>query len=349
MSNRRYDVVVVGTGIMGAATSWALGGTDKRVLSLERFSVGHKNGSSHGTSRIFRFSYPDQNYVAMAQESLPLWRSLESESGRELLVTTGGIDLGKDVRAHVAALAACDARFEVLSPTEARRRWDFAAFPGADEVLFQSDAGVILASKAWSAFAARATAGGVDLRTSERVIGLKERADHVEVRTDAELYEAASVVVTAGAWARDLLAMAGIELETVPTRETIAYFDSGRVDVMPSIVDWGDPSVYALATDVRDRIKLGEHHAGPATDPDRQGTPDEASVARLQRWIKRNLPAAPAEPLGSETCIYTNTAGEDFVLERHGRIVIGSPCSGHGFKFAPLIGRSLAALASEIV
>jgi sarcosine oxidase len=347
MANRRYDVVVVGTGVMGAATSWALATKGRSVLALERFQIGHKRGSSHGTSRIFRFSYPDPGYVAMAQESLPLWRSLESETGRSVLVTTGGIDLGKNVGQHVDALAACDARFEVLSSDEARRRWDFAAFADGNEVLFQPDAGIVLAHEAWSAFAEQAQAGGVETRSGVRVIGLEERPDRVVVRTEGEVFEASGVVVTSGAWAKDLLSTAGIALETVPTRETIAYFESEGEGPMPSIVDWGDPSVYALATERPHRIKLGEHHAGPTTDPEEEGAPDEASVARLRRWVERSLPGARPEPLAAETCIYTNTPDEGFVLERHGRIVVGSPCSGHGFKFAPLIGRRLATLASE--
>ena len=113
------------------------------------------------------------------------------------------------------------------------------------------------------------------------------------------------------------------------------------------MVDWGDPSVYALATHQAGLIKVGEHHAGPETDPDEEGRPDPGSVSRLEAWVAERLPSARPRSVTAETCIYTNTSDEGFVLERHGRIVVGSPCSGHGFKFAPLIGRRLAELAVD--
>jgi sarcosine oxidase len=112
-------------------------------------------------------------------------------------------------------------------------------------------------------------------------------------------------------------------------------------------VDWGEPTVYALADPGRG-IKAGEHIAGPTTDPDAAGEVDRDTVARLTDWVAGRFPGAPAEPWHAETCIYTNTDDQRFLVERHGPIVIGSPCSGHGFKFAPLIGQRLADLVEQI-
>jgi sarcosine oxidase len=117
---------------------------------------------------------------------------------------------------------------------------------------------------------------------------------------------------------------------------------------MPSIVDWSAPTVYALATDVPGHIKVGEHHAGPVTDPDEPGLVDASSVERLEGWVRKHVPSSAGRAVATETCIYTNTPDESFVIERHGNIVVGSPCSGHGFKFAPVIGRRLAALATGV-
>ncbi|MEA2498070.1 MAG: sarcosine oxidase [Actinomycetota bacterium] len=348
MDDSRFDVIVVGAGIMGSATAWALADAGRRVLLLERFTLGHDHGSSHGTSRIFRLSYPEAEYVAMAQEALPLWRSLESESGQRALITTGGFDFGKNMEEHATALEACGVEHEFVTGDEARTRWPWLRATGDGTVLYQPDAGIVLAAKAWTAFVERAVAKGASLRTEETVVAIEPGDNEMRVVTGDSMYTAASAVVTAGAWARDLLGPAGIDLDTVPTRETVAYFEHVTDRPMPSLVDWSEPAVYALATDDANTIKVGEHHAGPVTEPDAPGSLDEGSVARLQRWAAERLPGVRPRPLRAETCIYTNTPDERFVLERHDRIVVGSPCSGHGYKFAPLIGKRLAALALEV-
>ena len=340
-------MIVVGAGIMGSATAWALASEGRTVLLLERFAVGHDHGSSHGTSRIFRLSYPDAEHVAMAQEALPLWRELEAQSGQRVLITTGGLDFGKNTEEHASALASCGADHESLTGDEARARWPWLSAPGDGEVLFQPDAGIVLAEKAWAAFLERAGASGASFHREERVTALEPHDDEVRVVTEETAYSAAAVIVTAGAWARDLLTGAGVSLETTPSRETVAYFERAAEEPMLSLVDWGDPSVYALGTGSDGTIKLGEHHAGPPTDPDEPGSPDRDSVARLEDWVARRLSGVAPKAVQAETCIYTNTSDERFVMERHGRIVVGSPCSGHGFKFAPLVGQRLAGLASE--
>jgi glycine/D-amino acid oxidase-like deaminating enzyme len=166
----------------------------------------------------------------------------------------------------------------------------------------------------------------------------------VSVRAGGETIAADVAVVTAGAWSKSLLSPLGIDLPTRPTRETVAYFDFDEPR-LTTIVEWGDPSIYALPSGPG-VVKIGEHVAGPTTDPDDEGLADERSVARLAGWIARRLPQASPEPRYAETCIYTNTPDASFVLERHGNVVVGSPCSGHGFKFAPWIGRHLAKLAT---
>ncbi|HEY7874971.1 MAG TPA: N-methyl-L-tryptophan oxidase [Actinomycetota bacterium] len=341
----RCDVAVVGAGVMGSSTAYALARKGLDVVVLEQFAVGHNRGSSHGAARIFRLSYPDATYVEMAQESLSLWRDLERDSEADLLARTGGLDTGKNLDEHAAALSACGAAFELIDGAETRARWPFMAVPPAAPVLFQPDAGVVSAEAAWRALSRGARAAGARMHDGARVARLEPEDREVFIRTSTEEIRARAVVVTAGAWARALLATAGIELDTRPTRETVAYFRLNDL-VPPTLVDWGAPSVYALPSPGGE-IKAGEHRAGPTIDPDVPGEVDPEAVARVRAWVLERLPGADPVPRGAETCLYTNTPDERFVLERHGRIVVGSPCSGHGFKFAPLIGRRLAGLAGE--
>jgi sarcosine oxidase len=337
-------VVVIGAGVMGAATARALARAGHDVTVFEQFAFGHARGSSHGESRVFRFSYPDPMYVAMAMEALPLWRELEEEAGEELLRTTGGLDRGKALDDHVAALEACGAECEVLEPREVTARFPWLD-PGEGPALFQADGGVIAAERAVHAFLRSACAHGATLRDETKVLAVEPGPAGVSVRTGGATVVADVAVVTAGAWAKPLVAPLGIELPTRPTRETVAYFDFDEPR-LTTVVEWGDPAIYSLPSGPG-LVKVGEHIAGPATDPDEEGRANDDSVRKLSDWVARRLPGAEAMPRYAETCIYTNTPDESFVLERHGDVVIGSPCSGHGFKFAPLIGKRLAGLASR--
>jgi sarcosine oxidase len=329
---------------MGSATARELARAGRRVVLLEQFYVGHTRGSSHGASRIFRFSYPDPMYVSMAQEALPLWRALESESGESLLTTTGGLDTGKALADHAAALDACGARFELVDGATITKRIPVVKLGRDEPALYQPDAGVIAADRAVAAFVRSAAAAGAEVNEGVTVVDMQPSGNHVEVGTSDGAVRARKVVVTAGAWAARLLAGAGIDLALRPTRETVGYF---RLDaVPPTFVDWGDPAVYALASP-GEGLKVGEHRAGPTVDPNAKGSPDDESLERLRAWVGERYPRADPAPRRAETCLYTNTIDNHFILERHGSIVVGSPCSGHGFKFAPLIGKRLAWLALE--
>ena len=155
------------------------------------------------------------------------------------------------------------------------------------------------------------------------------------------------VVVTAGPWAGRFFS----DLPLRTTRETVAYFRR-EGDALPSVVQL-DPvtrghAMYSLH-DPLHGLKAGAHHAGVETDPDTAREPEPASVARIADWVREHYPDADPEPVAAETCMYTTTPDEHFILERRGRVVIGSACSGHGFKFAPAIGMRLAKLAADIL
>jgi sarcosine oxidase len=350
------DVVVVGAGIAGAAAARALARAGRSVVALEQFDLGHERGSSHGGSRIFRLAYPDPRYVDLARRSLEGWRELEAECGEPLLVQTGSLDLGAVADEHARALETCGLRFERLRGREVGDRWPIAA--GRDETaIFQPDGGFALADRAYAAFVGGARAAGADLRERAAVTAIEPQEDGVVLTLDEGPLVARAVVVTAGAWAARLLQPLGIELDVSPTRETVTYFRLHDADVLPSVIDSAVPSDRGVVRDGRVSyalaapglgLKAGLHRGGTETDPDEPGAADDGIVAWAAEWVAGRYPEADASPLAAETCIYTNRPDESFVLERHGRIVVGSACSGHGFKFAPLVGTTLAGLVSEI-
>ena len=323
------EVVVVGAGVMGLATARALAQAGRDVVVCEQFEVGHERGSSHGSSRIVRLSYPDERWVRLAQESFPLWRRLEAESGASLLDLHGTLDLG-DWEPNRDALAACGAPYEVLDAGQIEQRFGIRADSG-ERGLFQADGGIVRADDAVAAFA-----DGLEVREHIRVETVDEDGDGVS----AGGVRARVAVVTAGAWAPGL-----VGVDATPTVETVTYFDLGRP--APSVIDTttGARHGYALASP-GDSLKAGLHQSGRPVDPDETGVPDRELSARPAAGVERRFPGA-GPPRKTETCLYTIRENDEFLLERHGRVVVGSACSGHGFKFAPVIGQSLASLALE--
>ena len=336
MSTSDVEVAVIGAGVMGLAAARALARAGRDVVVLEQFELGHDLGSSHGGSRIVRLSYPDVRWVRLAQESYPLWRELETEFGQPLLELQGTLDLG-DWEPNRDALASCGVGFEVLDGAEIERRFPIRMEPGASG-LFQEDGGIVYADLAVEALLASAVEAGAVVRETTRVDSVEEDADAVTVAG----VRARSVVVTAGAWAPKLF---GVDAR--PTRETVSYFP--LPEPVPSVIDTsvGPEQRYALVAPVG-RLKAGVHQSGPAIDPDEPGGPDPESAERTAAWVSRRFREA-GDALSLETCLYTIRENDEFLLERRGRVVTGSACSGHGFKFAPAIGQRLATLALEAV
>ena len=328
------DVVVVGAGIMGSATARALAGAGREVLLVEQFRVGHEHGSSHGRSRIVRLAYPEVEFVELAQESFAGWRELEEESGHTLLELNGLLELVESSgQSSQDALEAAGAEYELLDAARARRRWPVGV-PEGWTALFQPEAGIVRADLAHRAFVDRALAHGARLEEESRV----ESLDDIDAKV---------VVVTAGPWVTRFFP----DLPVRTTRETVAYFRR-EGEPLPSVVQL-DPetrghAMYSLHDPVHG-LKAGAHHAGANVSPDESALPDPALVERIAEWVARTYPDADPNPVAAETCMYTTTPDEHFILERRGKLVIGSACSGHGFKFAPAIGTRLAAMAADIL
>src|SRR3954468_6989185 len=328
------QVAIIGGGINGAATAWALARRGVDVTLHEQFERAHDRGSSHGRSRIWRLAYPERDWVELAREGLEGWRELEHESGETLLETTGLLGVaGDEEYGPGAALAAAGIHCEPPRPEEIAERCGIRV-PEGWTSLWQPEAGWVRADRALEAFLSVAAHHGARIEFGSRVA--------------IDDLDADAIVVAAGSWAPRLLAAEGIELPVRTTRETLVYFRLARP--VPSILEIGRGDrmfhMYSLVDPVHG-LKVGCHMSGAETDPDAEGGPDEAIVERVVAWTRERFPDAEPEPAGIDTCLYTTTEDEGFVLERHGRVVVGSACSGHGFKFAPAVGNRLADLAVE--
>lgn len=362
-TKHRYAVLVVGGGVMGLATLEALTRRTRAPVGLlERLSLGHGRGSSHGAARIARSAYADAVYARlMGRAYAEDWPRLAADAGETLLHPSPGCFFGAGAeldayRDAVRAAGLGDDVVEELSLEDARRRYPSMRFPGAAYVLDDHTCHVVAADRTTGALARLARQRGATIHEGHPVGGFDLGGRSVQVVSGDVEIECDVVVVTAGPWVRQLVPRLARPLTTL--RQTVAFFrpaaDPGalRLGRFPLWCEVGgdDESMhYALPELDAGLLKIARHRlAGAADDPDAEAVPDPAEIERLRAVASRvmTVEIGPAER--ADTCLYTCTPTEDFVLgplpgER--RVVIGAGFSGHGFKFAPVIGESLAELA----
>jgi monomeric sarcosine oxidase len=347
-----FDVIVVGAGLMGSASAWSLARRGRSVLVVERFGPGHRNGSSHGSARIVRRGYNDALYTRLTGQAFELWRELEIQSRSKLVRMLGGLEYGsaRDVGAVAAHMTRAGVPHEWLSAVEAAGRWPGIRFERT--VLFHAQAGTVDAERAVSAFVDEAVGHGAAVRYDTEVAAVRAGDERAEIElADGERLGANAVVVACGAWGGPLLAGL-IELPALTvTQQQVFHFPRLEPDAepWPSVIHEAADSIYHLAGGrdggSGDDRKIAEHRHGSATTASgRSGVVDPASRSRILEYVERWLPGLDPHPRGESTCLYTSTPSEDFVLDRQGALIVCSPCSGHGAKFAPVIGELTAEL-----
>jgi sarcosine oxidase len=352
---RAYDVAVVGLGAMGSHTALELATRGRRVLGIDRHRPPHTLGSTHGRTRIIREAYFEEPlYVPIVQRAYDLWRRLEERSGSRLLTVTGGLMLGASGSEVVVGARASavehDLPYEELSARQVRERFPAYAVPDEHEAILEPRAGFLEPEAAVEATLALAAAAGAELRFDEPVRELEGNA----LRTARGTYVADRVVVAAGPWLPELVP--GLAALFTAARQPLLWLDPQEPALFtperfPVFVwEWKPGWAFYGFPDVGDGFKVAVHHHGEATTPDtvdRGLRPDDEEAIR--ELVRRFFPAGDGELRESAVCLYTNTPDEHFVIDRlpdDERVLVASPCSGHGFKFAPAVGEILADLAT---
>jgi sarcosine oxidase len=357
--------VVVGAGLAGAATAWQLTSQGHEVTILERSTPANDAGSSHGSARIFRYAYPEDFYTRLVLESKAGWDELARLSGKQLITPTGAVDYGSTRQPErlASVLAANGVEHELLSPEEARSRWPQIAFD--TNVLWHPGAGVIDAETAVTAMVDLAVAQGAQLTRDWEVTALRPTDKGYTVHSaDGRQMEAENIIVSAGGWLPDLLGNLSLPeafLARIPHLEVrqeqayhFPYKDQSPESTQPwptfihkreGIQTYGLPG----GRDAEWRgQKVAEYNGGKImpSASSQDGLIDPANRQRVIDYVQTYLPGLVPEPYAETTCLFTNTPTEDFIIDKAENITVVSPCSGHGAKFAPVIGQFAADLAT---
>jgi sarcosine oxidase len=355
-----FDVVVCGLGAMGSAALRELSRRQLRALGIDRFTPGHDRGSSHGATRIIRLAYFEHpSYVPLLRRSYELWRELEGASRRKLVHITGIAEMGPPdgvlVKGVLASVKTHTLRHELLAADELMRR--FAAFRLPSEYLavVQPDGGFLEAEQSIHAMLALAKDAGAEVRSGECIRAIEPRSNGVRIVTDRSAVDAGAAVVAAGPWVRSLLPDLSAPLRV--TRQAMAWFAPGEPALFAPgrcpvfLVESRHGIHYGLPPDSEGRIKVAKHHHYDETvDPDTYDhTVSAADEALIRAALADHVPAANGRRVDAKTCLYTVAPDGDFVLDRlpgFAQVIVTSPCSGHGFKFAPVVGEILAELVA---
>ncbi len=365
MSGEIFDVLVIGGGVNGLCALYHLARLGvRRVGLVERFSVGHERGSSHGAARVTRSAYVAPEYVRLMQwVHREEWPRLEKDAGKRLVHPNSGLFIGppcERFNRYLHAVQEEGAAVEVISPAEARGRYPQFTFEGAENVLLDKTAGIVSAREAMESLLKLAHKNGARIYENTVVRAIDPAAEPLlSVETSKGVLRAERLIVTAGAWARDLLPFLRPSLTVA--RQTVAYFTRegemddckpGRFPVWVYMEEEENHLFYGMPEFGRPGIKVGRHlRVGVDDDPDDPPVAvEQDKIEDLKRFMEGFFTSSEWTLAGAEHCLYTNAPNEDFIIDLHPenpRVAIGAGFSGHGFKFAPLTGRLLAELAWE--
>ncbi|MDB5171412.1 MAG: Sarcosine oxidase [Phycisphaerales bacterium] len=361
-SMAHYDVIVAGVGAMGAATCYELARRGTRVLGLEQFDIPHHLGSSTGFSRMIRMAYYEHpDYVPLLRRAYELWDDLESASGQKLLHITGGLYMGPPdggvVSGSLASARQHGLPHELLDRSQIAERFPQFQLPGDWAALYEPRAGFLLPEKVIAAYADLALHAGAEIHGREPVLDWQAGAKGITVRTPRGEYAASHLVFTGGAWTSSLLRDLGIELKVTrqvmgwvwprePERFSLGHFPVWAIDNPAGGLDYGFP-----LHPENPGLKIAHHAPGQPADPNNViRDPLPADEQTFRPALRQYLPTADGPLLSLRTCLYTNSPDHHFIIDRHPRherVTIACGFSGHGFKFASVVGEVLADLATS--
>jgi len=361
MNSHTFDVIVIGVGGMGSAAACELARRGRRVLALEQFALGHDRGSSHGHTRIIRKAYYEHpDYVPLVCRAFERWHDLEQRQGIHLLSGCPCLSIGRADSAMIAGVRASAAQHhlpvETLNAAELRRRYPAFHFSEDYEGVLEHSAGFLYVDDCVQAFACEAVRLGATIQDNEPVVSWRAGEREVTVQTMAARYTAARLLITAGPWAGELLASRGAFLRVM--RQVVQWFGTRedalfRRDIFPLyIADTPQGHFYGFPVLNANGAKVAQHYGAPEvmhpSEIERTAKPEDEE--RTRTFLREYLPLIDGPRRRASVCIYTLTPDRHFIIDLHPdhtNVALAAGFSGHGFKFAPVVGEILADLADQ--
>lgn len=356
-----YDVLVLGCGAVGGAALYECACRGLRALGIDRFAPPHDRGSSHGRTRMIRqayFEHPD--YVPLVLRAYELWAELERAAQRTLYRETGllqvGPPQGEVVPGVTQAAAQHGLAVDELSPGEIERRFPGFRVPPGMVGAFERRAGYLHVEGCIAAQLEQAAALGAALHENETVRTWRAEGATIVVETDRGRYEAGALAIAAGAWSAATVRDWGVPLAV---RRKPQYWFAPRTDDYRAdrgapafLYETGDGVFYGFPVAGPEGLKCAEHSGGATVDDPAllSREVDRADLARVERFLAAHLPGVSPVLVDHAPCMYTMSPDAHFVVDRHpryGHVAAAAGLSGHGFKFAPVLGQALVELALD--
>ena len=357
---RFFDTCVAGLGGIGSAVFYQMALRNSQVLGIERFGVAHGEGSSHGQTRIIRHAYfENANYTPLLLESSRLWMAIEKACGKKLLFETGLLEIGKEDGVVVPGVLSASRQFnlpvEELFHRDIEKRWPCFHVPDTLVGVYEPHAGYLLVEECVRAHLNMATDLGAEMRTNVEILGF-ELGPTIRIIATAGDYYAEKLIVTAGPWAASLLADINLQLE-VRRKSTFWFPASGtqrqdQTDTPAFLYELPEGVFYGIPQHDKKGMKVAEHSGGEVVrDPTTVDRTVHAEDLKRVEWFARDhLPQLEGPHQEHAVCMYTMSADEHFIVDRHPdheNVLFAAGMSGHGFKFAPVLGKALAELALD--
>lgn len=358
----RYDVIIIGAGGVGSAAAYHCARDGKRVLLLEQFTVGHTRGSSHGGSRIIRYTHDQMEYADQMPATFDLWFDLERESGASLLTMTGGLYMGPEDEAWLAkslqVSQALNFSYRILRGDEFQHAYPQFRIPANWYGIEQDQSGILAPSRSVAVMVSQAVRHGATVRELTPVAGVTPEEGGVVVRLETgETFNAERVIICAGPWAQRFFGkLVEFPVPLRVTRQQVAYFPVAdpaafAVGHFPLFIVTHDPHFYGFPIHERPgTLKIALEQTANTTDADEPREVDQALLNALSGLVGEYFNGVETTPVHVEPCLYTETPTRDFIIDRHPdypQIVFGAGFSGRGFKHTIAVGRLLADLAQS--
>ena len=365
--NTSFDAIVIGVGSMGSSACYYLSKNGYTVLGIEQFDISHEYGSHAGQSRIIRKAYfENSDYVPLLEKAYQNWQALEEETGRKIYHPTGLVYFGPPdhllIKGVKQAASLYDIDLNVFNGIKSAQRFPHFTIPRNFETLFEPDAGFVTPENAIRLYAQQALKQGAKIKTHEQILNWKKGGNSIAVTTNKNNYRCSKLIITAGAWARKMIPLLSGKLRI--TRQFVAWIKPKTWDqfTLGNFPCWlladdekpgcyyGFPILPETEFEGPKGLKLAHHFPALETDPDhvnREATVEDEK--NLEYVLNKYLPGCLESFLSYKICLYTNSPDEDFIIDKlagyEDQVVIATGFSGHGFKFASVIGEILSDLA----